>query len=209
MSKENHKKEKAITLIALVITIIILLILAGISIAMLSGENGILSKSATAGEETKKKNYEEILKIIGNGLRPDKVINNWSTKTYLDKFEEEISKNQEFDGSQVNRRNDETIIVITKEGYGYKITENEVKYVGKQGESENPKLEESNIIFTYNPSPANETWTNGNVAVSIKASSNVSEAYEIQYSRDGVSWNKYRKRNNYGRKWSNLCKITK
>ena len=74
MSKENHKKEKAITLIALVITIIILLILAGISIATLTGENGVLNKANTAGEETKKKNYEEILKIIGNGLRPDKVI---------------------------------------------------------------------------------------------------------------------------------------
>ena len=203
------KRKNGITLITLVITIIILLILAGIAIVTLTGDSGILNKANTAGEETKKKNYEEILKIIGNGLRPDKVINNWSTKTYLDKFEEEIPKNQEFYGSQINRKNEENIIVITKEGYGYKITENEVKYLGKQGESENPKLEESNIIFTYNPSPTNKAWTNGNVTVSIKTSSKVSETYELQYSRDGVSWDKYRKRNNYGRKWGNLCKITK
>ncbi len=38
------KKQKGITLIALVITIIVLLILAGISIATLTGENGILRK---------------------------------------------------------------------------------------------------------------------------------------------------------------------
>lgn len=38
-------KQKGITLIALVITIIILLILAGISISTLTGENGILRKS--------------------------------------------------------------------------------------------------------------------------------------------------------------------
>ena len=38
--KEN---DKGITLIALVITIIVLLILAGVSIAMLTGENGILT----------------------------------------------------------------------------------------------------------------------------------------------------------------------
>ncbi len=38
-------KNKGITLIALVITIILLLILAGITIAMLTGENGILRKS--------------------------------------------------------------------------------------------------------------------------------------------------------------------
>lgn len=40
-----EKSNKAITLIALVITIIILLILAGVTIATLTGENGILRKS--------------------------------------------------------------------------------------------------------------------------------------------------------------------
>ena len=38
-------KQKGITLIALVITIIVLLILAGVSIAMLTGDNGILTKA--------------------------------------------------------------------------------------------------------------------------------------------------------------------
>ncbi len=42
------RNEKGITLIALVITIIVLLILAGISIAMLTGDNGLLTKSQTA-----------------------------------------------------------------------------------------------------------------------------------------------------------------
>ena len=36
------KRDKGITLIALVVTIIVLLILAGISISMLTGQNGIL-----------------------------------------------------------------------------------------------------------------------------------------------------------------------
>ena len=42
--KENLKKVKGITLIALVITIIVLLILAGVSIATLAGDNGILKR---------------------------------------------------------------------------------------------------------------------------------------------------------------------
>ncbi len=46
--KKNFKNEKAITLIALVITIIALLILAGISIATLTGNNGLLSKATSA-----------------------------------------------------------------------------------------------------------------------------------------------------------------
>ena len=39
------KNNKGITLIALVVTIIVLLILAGVSIAMLSGQNGILNRA--------------------------------------------------------------------------------------------------------------------------------------------------------------------
>ena len=39
------RNQKGITLIALVITIIVLLILAGVSIAMLTGENGILTRA--------------------------------------------------------------------------------------------------------------------------------------------------------------------
>ena len=44
----RKKGEKGITLIALVITIIILLILAAVTIAALSGDNGILSNAARA-----------------------------------------------------------------------------------------------------------------------------------------------------------------
>ena len=44
--------NKGITLIALVITIIVLLILAGVSIAMLTGQNGILTQASTSKEKT-------------------------------------------------------------------------------------------------------------------------------------------------------------
>ncbi len=43
--KPKLEKSKGITLIALVITIIVLLILVGITIASITGENGILRKS--------------------------------------------------------------------------------------------------------------------------------------------------------------------
>lgn len=42
------KQEKGVTLVALVITIIVLLILAGVSIAMLTGDNGLLTKAKTS-----------------------------------------------------------------------------------------------------------------------------------------------------------------
>ena len=49
---KNFKKDRAITLIALVITVIVLLILAGVTISALSGDNGILQNAGRAKEET-------------------------------------------------------------------------------------------------------------------------------------------------------------
>ena len=60
---EKLKDKRGITLIALVITIVVLLILAGVSIAMLTGENGILTQAQKAKNETENatKNEEGIL----------------------------------------------------------------------------------------------------------------------------------------------------
>lgn len=52
--KKSLKASNGITLIALVITIIVLLILAGISISMLSGDNGILQRATDAKVKTEK-----------------------------------------------------------------------------------------------------------------------------------------------------------
>lgn len=60
MKKEiQPKEEKGITLIALVITIIVLLILAGVTIATLTGDNGILTQAGKAEEETRGASVQE------------------------------------------------------------------------------------------------------------------------------------------------------
>ncbi len=63
IKKSKEKANNGITLIALVITIIILLILAGISIATLTGENGLLTKATTAKEKTEIEDAKEQAKI--------------------------------------------------------------------------------------------------------------------------------------------------
>ena len=64
MMKLNFKKEKnGITLIALVVTIIVLLLLAGVSISMLTGQNGILTRAAEAKENNDKAQTDETLKM--------------------------------------------------------------------------------------------------------------------------------------------------
>lgn len=56
-------KNQGITLIALVITIIILLILAGVTIMTLTGENGILIKANTAKNRTDEETAREKVQI--------------------------------------------------------------------------------------------------------------------------------------------------
>ena len=60
------KGKNGITLIALVITIIILLILAGVSIAMLTGNNGILTQAKLAKENTQAAKEDEENKLANN-----------------------------------------------------------------------------------------------------------------------------------------------
>ena len=67
--KRTIRKQKGITLIALVITIIVLLILAGVSIAMLTGQNGILTQASNAKIETEKADVEEGISLSVSEFR--------------------------------------------------------------------------------------------------------------------------------------------
>ena len=65
------RNKEGITLIALVITIIVLLILAGVSIAMLTGTNGILTQAQLAKSETEKAAARESLEIKMLGAKTE------------------------------------------------------------------------------------------------------------------------------------------
>ena len=61
------KNQSGITLIALVITIIVLLILAGVSIAMLLGQNGILGHATDAKADTEEAEIADKINMALNG----------------------------------------------------------------------------------------------------------------------------------------------
>lgn len=61
--KKKENSNKGITLIALVITIIVLLILAGVSIATLTGENGVLTKATKAKEQQSHAQVKEAISL--------------------------------------------------------------------------------------------------------------------------------------------------
>jgi len=66
---KNRKNKNAITLIALVITIVIMLLLAGVAIQMTMGENGLIAKSAQAQKEQAKSELYETAKLSYANLR--------------------------------------------------------------------------------------------------------------------------------------------
>ena len=76
MKKDKLKQNSAITLIALVVTIVVLLILSGISISAVLGKNGILDKAKEAKYLTKLREYEERVTLIVASEKTLKVTEN-------------------------------------------------------------------------------------------------------------------------------------
>ena len=114
--KQILNEQKGVTLIALVITIIVLLILAGVTIATLTGDNGILTKAQNAKEKNAQKTVEEQINLavqaskINEGLVIDKDI-----------LEQELTNN----GIEITKsENDELPWTVKKDGYVYTISEN-------------------------------------------------------------------------------------
>ena len=106
MKKINNK---GITLIALVITIIVLLILAGVSIAMLTGQNGILTQAQNSKETNKYATAEEKVKLSVMAGRDQK------GNLIVDKIKSEVSNQG---GSTSGNA---FPIVVTMDGYTFEV----------------------------------------------------------------------------------------
>ena len=80
--RKQKKSESAITLIALIISIIVLLILAGVSLSALIGENGILNQATNAADRTELASEIEVLEQIIVSENADKIQNPELTSSY-------------------------------------------------------------------------------------------------------------------------------
>ena len=118
------KNVKGITLIALVVTIVVLLILAGISISMLTGENGIIKRAVEAKEESEKAEEIEAIGIAYNGVMADNKGNGVTDR----ELENELHNNGRTD-AHANGEN--PIIVSFDSGREYSVESN-----GKINETE-------------------------------------------------------------------------
>ena len=85
------KNQKGITLIALVITIIVLLILAGVAIAMLTGENGIITNAQRSRSNTAYRAADEKMRLAYMAVRTE-IAANFANDTSYDATSDEFAK---------------------------------------------------------------------------------------------------------------------
>ena len=110
------KNYKGITLIALVVTIVVLLILAAVSISMLGGENGIITHAQKSKDATEQAKVQEIVDLAINALISE---NNGSSdgitpKNIADKINVEYSQYEKVHAEDEN--NFPTKIIFPEEG---------------------------------------------------------------------------------------------
>ena len=134
------KKEKGITLIALVVTIVVLLILAGISISMLTGENGVITQANKSSVKNDNGTVAEALKLKISQYLMDNQIDEQSTLQRL-KDDNIINEAQEINIKELlgeklktgNGANNKDVYVIEKNETG----EYELFYYDKKQNSTN------------------------------------------------------------------------
>ena len=147
---KNIKKEKGITLVALVVTIIVLLILAFVAISMIMGDNGVVEKAKESKEETIKAQEREFIKLAYQDLEMDYRLK--GTDITADRVMEKLSeydKNIKVEMITKDEIGDTEVVVEKNSGEEYAeivYTETEHKYAGSLVIDENKARYE----VTYN-----------------------------------------------------------
>ncbi len=196
------RKEKGITLIALIITIIILIILSAVTINSIVGEDSLINMATEALVRTQIAEYQEELDQIGMMTTADNVFNKLTEKEYLEEFKKKVEESEVFkdkksaeimeeEGEKVKLR------IVTKEGYVFDVTDKERKYVGKIGDTgfePLPEIKEGSITIKVETDATEEgTWTKGPVHATIEVSKEL-EGLTIQYTKDAKAqkgWTNY------------------
>lgn len=156
-----NKKNTGITLIALVITIIVLLILAGVTISTLTGQNGILTNATKAKEENEIGKEKEIVKTAATAAY---------TKTLGQEIREEDLKTEldqnPGDGKYTLTQKEDTFIIkFTDSNRSYLVDQ-----LGKVEPYENPndildKLNEKKDEYLEEAKQKGQSDSNGNIGV--------------------------------------------
>jgi len=142
----KEKNNQGITLVALVVTIVVLLILAGITIVYVFGDNGVFSKASKAKQETAIAVAREKLELVlGTDAKVEKHTNPiYNQDEFLDALILEKIKDSEIMGD-----------IAIVDGYAFSLDRSVPKigeYIGKKEDLVFPKLEASTQLAEDNKS---------------------------------------------------------
>ena len=156
-------ENTAITLIALIITIIVLLILAGATLNMIMGDSGIFSKANQAKNKTEVAQYEEELRMCILELQTDSATNGttFNMETIKNKFVEKVKELENTTEIEFPTEESETRLDGTYKGYEFYIDDKYAAHIGD-------KATGIQLTISLNPSG----WTNQNVTATITIKSN-------------------------------------
>ena len=143
--REKIKQEKGITLVALVVTIIILLILAGVTIRFILNQGGIFNKASEAKEVYSEQAAKESLELVLGSLAIEKVTNSdYNETTFIDDaiLKESMEINQD---------------IVSVSGWSFQIDRSVPKIIASLGRSK--KNEEIKITATSKDSVDGVTAT--------------------------------------------------
>lgn len=141
---------------ALVVTIIILIIIAGISINLLMGENGIIERAKQEKEQTLIAQYKEQIDIVKGETRL-KYYGKETLENLKDEFDDDNKEYWVNNTEIITDDGTDKIKLTTNDGYIFYITEDIIEYKGKNGKV----LEETTkITITANPSSQTENSVN-------------------------------------------------
>ncbi len=132
----EKRKTKGITLIALVITIIVLLILAGVSIATLTGENGILTRASKAGDANRAGTLQEQVDLWLLNQKTDEYAGNSSSSQSLEELVDDLVEQK-----LLTENEKDEILGNAEKGieasYQIKVGEKTVKFANENWDGEN------------------------------------------------------------------------
>ena len=147
------KNSKGITLVSLVITIIVMLILAGVSLNLITGENSILSKAETAVKETEKARIVEELQSMMLGYNMKVGVKESVTDYVRSKLGTTI------DGMHVLSRDGDPFYVIEKEGMYFYIEQIGREYIVEPMDTSLDDIRAGYTIVTEQIMKSKENWS--------------------------------------------------
>ena len=167
------KRERGITLIALVITIIVLLILAGVSISLTLGNNGVLNQATNSVTKTRNASAKEEVEMAWAGAESDY----WSEWTNNSGF----TKDANFYDTKLKA-------YLSPTGYNISVTDGEDSGTYEVNYTSNDQNQP--YIFIIDENGKADLMKNGNASEIASDSSNIGKAvnYDKTYIGSGSGW---------------------